>query len=209
MAQRKNQPSVPGIRNLKQRILEYSQEHGFECIRVREIRAIKAALHRELGNGHQVSPSYIANVLRHAGIRVEVKDPYVDPWMDEPYGSRLAGMLQFGSLEQAETSLHKLDCVFQEYRSAADRVGTGLVRELISRGRQRAEGLAANARVSPEKRREKEEIARWFKVWLDVSDLCFDWIEMRKQSPEFQNLFNGHNGKNGGNGSTHGNSAEN
>ncbi|MGE5326665.1 MAG: DUF4385 family protein [Deltaproteobacteria bacterium] len=197
---------MPGTRNLKQRILEHSQDHGFECIRVREIRAIKAALHRELGNGHQVSPSYIANVLRHAGIRVDVKDPYVDPWMEEPYASRLAGLLHFRNLEEAEASLHNLDEIFREYRSAADRVGTALVRELISKGKQRAEGLAANARVNPEKRREKEEIARWFKVWLDVSDLCFDWIEMRKQSPEFKQLFNGHNGRNG---SANGDSAEN
>ena len=197
MAQRRNQPSVPGTRNLKQRILEYSQEHGFDCIRVREIRAIKAALHREMGNGHRVSPSYIANVLRHAGLRVEFNDPYVDPWMEEPYASRLAGLLHFGSLEEAEISLHHLDDIYREYRAAADRVGTSLIRELIVKGKQRAESLAANARVNPEKRREKEEIAHWFKVWLDVSDLCFDWIEMRKQSPEFQKLFNGHNGQTG------------
>ena len=209
MAQRKNQPSVPGTRNLKQRILEYSQENGFECIRVREIRAIKAALHRELGNGHQVSPSYIANVLRHAGKRVEVNDPFVDPWMEEPYASRLAGMLQFGNLDEAETSLRDLDNLFQEYRTAADRTGTHLIRTLIIKGKQRAESLAANPRVSPAKRVEKDEIAVWFKVWLDVSDLCFDWIEMRKQSPEFQKLFNGHNGRNGRNGSAKGNSAEN
>jgi hypothetical protein len=194
MAQRKNQPGVPGNKNLKQLILECSQEHGFERIGAPEIRQIQAAVHRELGNGHRVSPSYIANVLRHAGQRVEVNDPYVDPWMDEPYASRLAGLLHFGSLEEAETSLHKLDCVFQEYRSAADRMGTGLIRALITKGKLRAESLAANPRVNPQKRREKEEIAHWFKVWLDVSDLCFDWIEMRKQTEEFQQLFDGHNG---------------
>jgi hypothetical protein len=53
--------------------------------------------------------------------------------------------------------------------------------------------------VNPEKRREKEEIARWFKVWLDVSDLFFDWLEMRKQSEEFRQQFGQPNGhKNGG-----------
>jgi hypothetical protein len=194
MAQRKNQPSVPGNKNLKQLILEYHQEHGFERIGARQIREIAAALRRELGNGHRVSPSYIANVLRQAGVRVEVNDPFVDPWMEEPYASRLAGLLHFSSLEEAESSLHQLDDVFREYRSAADRVGTSLVRELIVKGKQRAESLAANARVNPEKRREKEEIAHWFKVWLEVSDLCFDWIEMRKRSEEFQLLINGHNG---------------
>lgn len=198
MAQKINHQNVPSGKNLKQLILEYNQERGFERIGTREIREIEAALRRELGNGHRVSPSYIANVLRHAGVRVEVNDPFVDPWMEEPYSSRLAGLLQFGNLEEAESSLRKLDDVFRQYRSAADRVGTSLVRTLVLKGKQRAESLAANARVNPEKRREKEEIARWFKVWLEVSDLCFDWIEMRKRSEEFQKLFNGNNGHRNG-----------
>jgi hypothetical protein len=194
MAQRTNHLNVPNGKNLKQLILECSQERGFGRVGAREIREIEAALRRAMGNGHRVSPSYIANVLRHAGLRVEFNDPFVDPWMEQPYASRMAGLLHFGSLEEAETSLRKLDDIYREYRTAADRVGTSLVRELIVKGKQRAESLAANARVNPEKRREKEEIARWFKVWLDVSDLCFDWIEMRKRSEEFQRLFNGHNG---------------
>jgi hypothetical protein len=194
MAQNKNHNHVPNGKNLKQLILESSQEHGWERVGAREIRVIETALHRGMGNGHRVSSSYIANVLRRAGKRVDVNDPYVDPWMEEPYASRLAGLLQFGDLKEAETSLRQLDAVFREYRSAADRVGTSLVRTLVTKGKQRAESLAGNPRVNPEKRREKEEVARWFKVWLDVSDLCFDWIEMRKGSEEFQRLFNGRNG---------------
>jgi hypothetical protein len=194
MAQIRNESHVPNGKNLKQLILDCSQEHGWERVGAREIRAIAAALRRGMGNGHRVSPSYIANVLRQAGTRVDVNDPFVDPWMEEPYASRLTGLLQFGDLEEAESSLRRLDAVFQEYRSASDREGTSLVRTLVTKGKQRAESLAGNPRVNPEKRREKEEVARWFKVWLDVSDLCFDWIEMRKQSEEFQRLFNGHNG---------------
>ena len=103
-------------------------------------------------------------------------------------------LLQFGDLKEAESSLRKLDAVYQEYRAVQDRTGTQLVRSLVTKGRQRAESLAANPRVNPVKRREKEEVARWFKVWLDVSDLCFDWIEMRKQSEEFLRTFGGQNG---------------
>ncbi len=194
MAQTKNNHNVPNCKNQKQLILKYSQEHGLERVGEREIRAISAALRRQLGNGHKVSPSYVANVLRQAGAHVDVNDPFVDPWMEEPYASRLAGLLQFGDLEEVESSLRKLDAVYQEYRAVADRTGTQLVRSLVTKGKQRAESLAANARVNPVKRREKEEVARWFKVWLDVSDLCFDWIEMRKQSEEFQQTFGPQNG---------------
>ena len=194
MAQRKNHHNVPNGKNQKQLILEYSHAHGLERVGAREIRAIEAALRRQLGSDHKVSSSYVANVLRQAGARVEVDDPFVDPWMEKPYASRLAGLLQFGDFEEAESSLRKLDAVYQEYRAVADRVGTGLVRSLVLKGKQRAESMAANSRVNPAKRREKEEIARWFKVWLDVSDLCFDWIEMRKQSEEFRQRFGQRNG---------------
>jgi hypothetical protein len=49
--------------------------------------------------------------------------------------------------------------------------------------------------VGPEKRREKQEVANWFRVWLETSDLFFDWLELRKQSEEFQRLFSDHHGR--------------
>lgn len=115
--------------------------------------------------------------------------------MEEPYASRLAGALEFRDFASAEASLQKLDALYREYREVADRVGTSLVRSLVLKGKQRAESLGANARVNPEKRREKQEIANWFRVWLEASDLFFDWLELRKQSEEFQRLFSNHDGR--------------
>jgi hypothetical protein len=115
--------------------------------------------------------------------------------MEEPYARRLDGMLRFRDLASAEESLRKLDTAYREYREVSDRVGTSLVRSLVLKGKQRAESLAANARVNPQKRREKQEIARWFHVWLEVSDLFFDWLELRKQSEDFQQQFSNHHGR--------------
>jgi hypothetical protein len=33
----------------------------------------------------------------------------------------------------------------------------------------------------PAKRAEKEEIARWFAIWLQTPDLFSDWLALRKQ----------------------------
>ena len=112
--------------------------------------------------------------------------------MEEPYASRLAGVLQFRDFATAEASLQKLDALYRGYREVADRVGTSLVRELVLKGKQRAESLATGARVRPEKRREKKEIANWFHVWLETPDLFFDWLELRKRSEEFLQLFPNH-----------------
>jgi len=183
---------VPRRQSKKQLILDSCQGRGLECLGARDIRAIEVELYQRLGPNQKVSLSYIANVLRQAGKRVEYDNRYVDPWMEEPYASRLAGVLQFRDLETAETSLEKLDAIYRQYRDVSDRIGTSLVRALVLKGRQRAASLAANPRVSPDKRREKKEIAEWFRVWLETSDLFFDWLELRKQSEEYQQLFSNH-----------------
>ncbi len=173
----------------KQLILDYVQAQGLDGVGAREIRAIDHALRRRFGPEGKTSPSYIANVLRKSGTRVDYDDRYVDPCMDEPYASRLEGLVHFGDLESAEHSLEKLDAVYREYRAVSDRLGTGLVRAMALKVKQRAEGMAANSRLSPEKRREKQEIAHWFRVWLEIADLFFDWLDLRKRSEEYRKIF--------------------
>ena len=182
-------------RSKKQLILELGQTPGREPLGEREIRALQAELRRRLGPDEKTSLSYIANILKAAGARVEYNDRFVDPLMDDPYAGRLAGTLHFRDFASAEASLQKLDSLYREYREAADRVGTSLVRSLVLKGKQRAESLGASARVNPEKRREKQEIANWFRVWLEASDLFFDWLDLRKRSEEFQRLFSNHRGR--------------
>jgi hypothetical protein len=180
--------AIPGarvIKRKKQLILEYRLEHGLENAGAKEIRLIQANLER-LDPGRRPSLSYIANVLREAGTRIEFNHRYVDPWMEEPYATRLKGLLQFRDLETAECALRRLDEAYREYQKASDRKGANLVRSLALKGKQRAAGLAANPRISPARRAEKREIAAWFRVWLGSPDLFFDWLEVRKSSEEFQ-----------------------
>jgi hypothetical protein len=182
---------VPDTPSKKQLILECCQAQGFDRVGTEEIRAIGNELRRRLGPSQKISPSYIAAVLRAAGKRVDYEDRYADPAMEEPYASRLKGLLQFHDLASAEASLRKLDAAYREFREVADRVGTSLVRALVLKGKQRAESLASSPRVSPGKRREKQEIARWFGVWLETPDLIQDWLEIRKSSEEFRRMFSG------------------
>lgn len=180
---------MPNKTTKRQLITEFARAHCLQGVGPKEIRAIDQALRQQFGPDRKTSYAYIATVLREAGTRVDYSDHYVDPCMDEPYADRLKGLLQFRDLESAEASLEKLDAVYRAYRSVSDRVGTSLVRSLALKGKQRAESLASNRRVGLEKRREKKEIACWFKVWLEVSDLFFDWLELRKQSEDFRQMF--------------------
>lgn len=170
-------------------ILEYRDRHGLRQAGRREITLIQAELRRVLGPERRVSASYIANVLRQAGTTVKYEDRFVDATLPEPYATRLEGALEFRDLKSAEASLRKLDAVYREYRAAADPTGVRLVRAVVIKGKQRAGSLARNPRVKAEKRREKQEIANWFRVWLESPDLFFDWLDLRRQSEEFRQLF--------------------
>ncbi len=180
---------MPGTLSKKQIILEYCRAKALERIGPEEIRALENELRARLGPSLKIFPSYIARVLREAGKNVEYHDRFSAPPMQEPYATRLRDLLRFHDFESAEASLRKLDEVYREYCEVSDRIGTGLVRSLLQKGKLRAGSLEANPQVSPEKRAEKREIATWFRIWLETPDLFFAWLELRKASEEFRRLF--------------------
>jgi len=177
----------------KQAILDYCRAHHLERAGEAELQAIRKELQCQLGPESRTSLAYIASVLRAAGCAVEYASPYSDADLPEPYASSLRGVLEFKDLASAERSLLKLDALYREYSGKADREGTKLVRDLAKKGKLRARSLAANPRVEPKKRQEKEEVARWFQVWLETPDLLRDWLELRKSSAEFRALFGDQN----------------
>lgn len=182
----------------KQIILDLCRDLGLERAGEQDIRRLQSGVRRRLANSGGTSLSYIASVLREAGIAVDYQDHFSDPAMEEPYASRLKGALQFRDLVSAEQSLRKLDEIYREYREASDREGMSLVRSVVIKGKERAASLARNPRIDPRKRQEKQEIAQWFHVWLETPDLLFDWLVLRKQSEDFRMRFANHPPAEGG-----------
>ena len=175
----------------KQLILQSREKLNLLRAGERELRLIRGEVSKRLATASPLSLSYIANVLKQAGTPVNYEDRYTDPEIPERYAGRLEGALRFDDLAAAEAALHTIDSAYREYAAAADREGANLARKLALRGRQRAESLAANPRVSAEKRTEKREIATWFRVWLESPGLFFDWLEVRRQTADFRRLFPG------------------
>jgi hypothetical protein len=173
----------------KQTLLNFFQAREKKRVEVADLRAAQDELRRQLQPGDRTSLGYIATILREAGFEVRYEDRYSDPVMPESYATRLKGALEFHDLTSAEQSLLRLDAIFREYSSAADRLGMTMVQALVKKGKLRARSLAANPRIRSRKRQEKQEIARWFQVWLETPDLFADWLELRKSSDEFRDLF--------------------
>jgi len=100
-----------------------------------------------------------------------------------------AHLLRFGTLEEAEDTLRRLDALRREACAAGDGTRARRVLEIGREGRRRAQMIAGNPRVAAEKRAEKAEIRQWFRVWLETPEAFFDWLELRKRAPEFVEKF--------------------
>ncbi len=116
--------------------------------------------------------------------RPEASGPGVAPGGDE-----FEHLLHFATLEEAEATLRRLDAMWRESRAAGDGPRAARILEIARQGLRRAQMIAGNRRVAATKRAEKEEIRQWFRVWLETPEEFFDWLDLRKGSPEFAQKF--------------------
>jgi hypothetical protein len=79
--------------------------------------------------------------------------------------------------------------MLRKFRAEGDRPAAERVLEIGRLGRRRAEMIARNQKVDPQKRADKEEVLQWFRIWLETPETFFDWLEVRKQSPDFVARF--------------------
>ena len=170
----------------KETILEIARELSVPRFTPAEVEQIRRQLVARLGPGGKTSPDYIAGVLETAGMRI-VWSTKADT--EGKYEEEFQDLLHFATLEDAEMCIMRLDELYRKFKEEEERAAVERVFEVARMGRRRAEMIARNHKVEPEKRAEKEEIMQWFKVWLDTPDAFFDWLEVRKASPDFQKRF--------------------
>ncbi len=170
----------------KEIILEIARELSVPRFTPAEVEQIRRQLMARLGASGKTSPDYIAGVLASAGMRL-VWSTKADT--EGQYEEEFQDLLHFASLEDAEMCIVRLDELFRKFKEDGEHSAAERVLEIARLGRRRSEMIARNHKVDPEKRAEKEEIMQWFKVWLETPDAFFDWLEVRKTSPDFQKRF--------------------
>lgn len=109
--------------------------------------------------------------------------------MESPYREALTGILSFSSLSEAEETIKRLESLRRKYRSAGDRKGEEYCRKIARLGRLRADLISRNKRVRVQKRKQKQEIAAWFRIWLETPEIFENWLILRKKTEEFQGLL--------------------
>ncbi len=83
----------------------------------------------------------------------------------------------------------RLDELMRKFQAHGEHAAAERVLNVGRLGKRRAEMISRNPKVEKQKRAEKEEIASWFRIWLETPDVFFDWLDVRKQAPDFQAKF--------------------
>jgi hypothetical protein len=170
----------------KQAILEVAAEMGVERFTSAEIEQLRRRLLAQFGSSGKTSAEYIEQVLQQAGRRVILS---TEADTEGLYEEEFKDLLHFSTLEEAEMCLIRLDELLRKFRAENQRAAAERVLEVARLGRRRAGMIARNSRVDAHKRDEKQEIVQWFRIWLETPDAFFDWLDVRKQSPEFLQRF--------------------
>lgn len=173
------------VQTKKAQILEAARSLGVAKFTPAELEQVRRRLLAEHGEAGKTSADYIASVLHEAGMRV-VLSTRADT--GEQYEEQFQDLLHFSTLDEAEMCLIRLDELLRKFRAEKEHAAAERVLEVARLGRRRAEMIARNRKVEAHKRAEKEEIARWFAMWLSTPELFFDWLEVRKGTMEYQKL---------------------
>lgn len=167
-------------------ILALAREFSVERFTPAEIEQIRRRLIVHMGVEGKTAPDYIVSVLQEAGLRV-VWSTHADEV--EQYEEEFHDLLHFATLGEAEMCLIRLDELWRKFHIGGEGAAAERVLEVARLGRRRAEMISRNPKVGPSKRAEKEEIVQWFRIWLETPEAFFDWLELRKKSPEFLTRF--------------------
>ncbi|GAC1703232.1 MAG: hypothetical protein NVS9B4_10730 [Candidatus Acidiferrum sp.] len=170
----------------KDLILAAARVIGVQSWTPAEIDQLRRRLIAEHGEGAKTATEYIADVLKDAGLKVSLT---LQEEAEEQYEEEFEDLLHFKTLEDAEVSLMRLDELMRKFGLRGERVAVERVLNIGRLGKRRAEMIARNPKVEAPKRAEKEEIASWFRIWLETPDAFFNWLDVRKQSPEFRQKF--------------------
>jgi DNA primase large subunit len=174
------------LQTKKAMILRAAAAIGAEKWTPAEIEQLRRKLLADHGAEGKTGSDYIAEVLQSAGWKVTLTQ---QEEAEDQFEEEFEVLLHFKTLSDAEVSLMRLDELLRRFRTHEEKAAAERVLQIARLGKRRAEMIARNHKVEAHKREEKEEIANWFRVWLENPDAFFDWVEVRKQSPEFRTKF--------------------
>jgi hypothetical protein len=173
-------------------IMEVWEALDCESVGRAELEAIEEAVRGHFGDGAVETPMTLARMLADEGAELrhaEILKLDVERRAEDAYAAPFRNLIKFGNFTEAETTLKNLENLRQKFVRENDREGLRRLKAKTVQAKERAQMISKNARVAPEKREEKAEIAEWFKIWLETPEIFSSWLALRKRSPDFQERF--------------------
>jgi ribonuclease D len=173
-------------------IIEVWEKLDCESVGAREIAAIEEVVRERFGASAVELPMKFARMLADEGAdlrHAEILELDVQRRQESPYDAMFRNILKFSDFKQTLASLQQLENLRKKFVRGKDREGLRIVRDTAIKGKRRAQMIAKNEKVAPEKRAEKQEIAEWFTIWLQSPEIFENWIALRQNSPDFIERF--------------------
>ncbi len=173
-------------------IVEVWEKLDCESVGAKEIEAIEIVLREKFGSSAIESPMKIARLLADEGAELrhaEIMELDVARRIESPYDAMFRNILKFADFKQTLVSIRHLENLRKKFLAENDREGLRRVQETTIKGKHRAQMIAKNEKVAPEKRAEKQEIVEWFTIWLQNPAIFESWVNLRQNSPDFKERF--------------------
>lgn len=173
-------------------IIEVWEALDCESVGRRELEAIETAIIGNFGASAVDMPMKTARILADEGAELrhaEVSELDAERRSEDEYAGVFRNLIKFSTFDQTENTLKSLEILRQKFALENDKEG---LRQLFTKARiarERALMITKNAKVKPENKAQKAEIADWFRVWLDTPQLFATWVKLRKKSAEFSDKF--------------------
>src|SRR6202451_184137 len=123
----------------KDLILQTAREIGAQEYTPTEIDQLRRRLIAEHGEEGKTGNDYIADVLKHAGFKVNLS---LQEEAEDQYEEEFEDLLHFKTLEDAEVSIMRLDELTRKFRAHGERAAAGRVLEGARLGKRRGGMIA-------------------------------------------------------------------
>jgi hypothetical protein len=161
-----------------QLILEVWKNTGSDIVSAPELESIQQALSERFGA--ESSPASIARVLADDGARLGHPEILQSDtrWREQQYVFT-PDDLAFDSIDAAFGFIEKL-------QQAHDQPS---LRESVQQIKQELDVLVAMPMALPKRRAVAREAAQWLTIWLQNPLIFSEWLDLRRSTAEFQELF--------------------
>ena len=160
--------------SIKSVVLAYVEQRKPAIIDGQELAALRLSVAKSAGADRHISQRSLLDVLAQTDV------PIARSLGGLP--GDLRGRVHFRDPEAAASSLLDLQQEFEEARRRGDHHRAEDCRSAVRQAKDRLRLVLRRSNLSPEKKKVKQELLRWFLVWLQTPELFSQWLELRRSA---------------------------